>query len=242
MIRLDLLLVKKGLVNSREKAKQLIKNNKVLVNGVITSKPSKKVSDNSEVRLLEKFLFVSRAGYKLLKAIKEFRINVRNKTCLDIGSSTGGFVDCLLKEGAKIVYAVDIAVNQLDKSLINNERVINLEGVDIRNGLAIKKKFDFCSIDVTFISSIEVLKKIKNNLKKNADVIVLIKPPYEASNHNNKLKINNKKTLNNIIKKIINELKKDYYYKGVINSPITGKKAGQKEFLMHLISKDAQCL
>jgi len=178
-MRLDQFLVSKNFVESREKAKRLIKEGKIKINDKICLKPSYQVKPEDKIEIKENLKFVSRGGEKLLFALKEFNISPLNKICLDIGASTGGFVDCLIKNGAKKVYAIDIGTNQLHPCLRNNRRVISLEKTDIRKFEA-NKKFDLITVDLSFISLKLFLKKIKNLLSQKGDLILLFKPQFEV--------------------------------------------------------------
>lgn len=230
-IRLDKYLVAKRLVNSRDHAKELILNKKVKVNGKIVVKPAHLVNSSDKIKLLETFRYVSRAGYKLEFALKYFKVSVVDKIVLDIGSSTGGFVDCLLSFGAKYVYAVDKGVGLLQPKLKQNKKVILIEGKDaaklkpkdLKVGLP-----DLITIDVSRDSVVRILGKIKTWMPKGTYVIVLIKPQFEVDALRGKLSNSSDRTT-----AAINKLKKaltDFNFKGVIQSPILGKH-GQKEFL-----------
>ena len=181
--RLDKFLQKKGLVESREKASELIKSGNIEVNGKIIKKPSFKVSEEDKIKLLQKFPYVSRAGLKLERALKVFKLNVEDKICLDIGASTGGFTDCLLQNKAKKVYAVDVGTNQLHESLKNNSKVISYEKTDARKLTEkhIPEKIDILVSDVSFISILKIIPYVKNFLKDNFEGIILIKPQFELS-------------------------------------------------------------
>ena len=155
--RLDKLLVEKGLVKSRERAKALIMAGKVLVNGRVIDKAGPMVSSESKIEIKGKEMpYVSRGGLKLETAIKRFGLDVRGFVCLDIGASTGGFTDCLLKHGASKVYAVDVGRGQLDWSLRQDERVVSIEKFNARylTEKEIPEKVDLITIDVSFISLI----------------------------------------------------------------------------------------
>jgi len=236
--RLDALLFEKGLVETKSKAVYLIKAGLVKVNGKIIQKPGKLINLNSKIEIVnENVFYVSRAGEKLAFALKKFGIDVNNKICLDVGSSTGGFVDCLLRSGAKLVYAVDVGENQLDLSLKNNKKVKSFEKTDIRKfSLPSKRKVDLVTIDVSFISVNLILPAIKKFLSPKTDIIVLIKPQFEVGkkNLNKKGVVKNFISIKEAIKKIIqNAMSLNLYPKGLILSPIKGKK-GNQEFLLYL--------
>ena len=181
--RLDKLLVDKGLVDSREKAKRYIMANLVKVNGITVNKAGTRCEIDSQLYIKkDASRFVSRGGDKLEKALTEFGIDVSGKTIIDVGASTGGFTDCLLKYGAKKVYCVDVGYGQLDWTLRKDERVVCIERTNIR--YLDKDRFDFlfdlATIDVSFISLEKVFPVLNGLLKDKGEVIALIKPQFEA--------------------------------------------------------------
>jgi 23S rRNA (cytidine1920-2'-O)/16S rRNA (cytidine1409-2'-O)-methyltransferase len=182
--RLDKLLVEKGLVKSRERAKALIMAGKVLVNGRVIDKAGSMLSSESKIEIKgESMPYVSRGGLKLETAIKRFGLDVRGFVCLDIGASTGGFTDCLLKHGASKVYAVDVGRGQLDWSLRQDERVVSIEKFNARylTEKEIPEKVDLITIDVSFISLKKILPVAKKFLKPKGKIVALIKPQFELS-------------------------------------------------------------
>ena len=181
--RLDVLLVEKGLVQSREKAQALIMEGRVAVNGAVETKSGKAVSVESSVTVREGPRFVGRGGLKLSGVLDELDISVGGLTVLDIGSSTGGFTDCLLKRGAKKVFAVDVGKGLLDSSLRNDPRVTLLEGKNFRymSPQEVGERVDLAVIDVSFISLDKILPNLaKGFLKEGALVLSLIKPQFEV--------------------------------------------------------------
>jgi len=181
--RLDLLLVEKGLAESRERAKTMIMEGNVLVDEKKIDKCGTLVKEEAKIRLLkENFPFVSRGGLKLKKAIESFNIDLNEKTAADIGASTGGFTDCMLQNGAIKVYAIDVGYGQLAWKLRQDDRVVNLERVNIRYVTEenIPELLDFISIDVAFISLEKVLPVAKKFLKDDGKIVALIKPQFEA--------------------------------------------------------------
>lgn len=182
--RLDILLVEKGLCESREKAKSSIMAGLVYVNGQRADKPGGSYAKNAEVELRENLNpFVSRGGLKLDKAIRHFGIDLCGKQTIDVGASTGGFTDCMLKNGAVKVVAIDVGYGQLAWALRNDERVKNLERTNIRyvKPEDIAMAADFTSIDVSFISLTKVLPAVKGLLnQEKGEVLCLIKPQFEA--------------------------------------------------------------
>ncbi|MGQ4874075.1 MAG: TlyA family RNA methyltransferase [Promethearchaeia archaeon] len=237
--RLDILLVERRLVESRTKAQWLIKNNKVLVNKKVINKPGKLIGTECLIELIEEFPYVGKGGIKLEAALNEFKIKVKGKICADFGSSIGGFVDCLLKHGAKKVYAIDTAKDLLHPSLLcekNKGKVIPLLGVDVRNPIKIKEAIDICTIDVTFASLSEILPNAKKILQKTGDIVALVKPLYEITF--SKSKNFDVKEDYDTFYELLNNLRiwclnNDFYPYGLIESPIKGK-GGSTEFFYHL--------
>jgi 23S rRNA (cytidine1920-2'-O)/16S rRNA (cytidine1409-2'-O)-methyltransferase len=181
--RLDVLLVNKGLFESREKCKSAIMAGLVWINGIREDKPGTKVPVDSKIEIKENVNpFVSRGGLKLAKAVSAFGINLENKTCLDIGASTGGFTDCMLKNGADRVVAIDVGYGQLAWELRNDPRVVCMERTNVRYVKPEDIGFlsDFASIDVSFISLTKVLPAVLALLKVDAELVCLIKPQFEA--------------------------------------------------------------
>ena len=185
--RLDLLLFDRGYAGSREKARALIMSGNVYVENQKSDKPGTMYREDIEIEVRKpKVLYVSRGGLKLEKAIKSFSINLKDKVAMDIGASTGGFTDCMLKNGAKKVYAIDVGYGQLDWRLRSDERVVNLERTNIRylDKEVVKDEIDFFSVDVSFISLKLVLPVVRNFIKNTAQAVCLIKPQFEAGKEN----------------------------------------------------------
>jgi 23S rRNA (cytidine1920-2'-O)/16S rRNA (cytidine1409-2'-O)-methyltransferase len=181
--RLDVLVVKKGILSSRTRAKENIISGNIFVDGKRTIKYGKKVEISSNIEFKgEDFPYVSRGGLKLEKAIKSFNIDLEAKTCLDIGASTGGFTDCMLSYGARKVYSIDVGTNQLADKLIADSRVVSMENTNIRYLELddIGELCDFASIDVSFISIQKVIPNILNLLKVDGCVVALLKPQFEV--------------------------------------------------------------
>lgn len=181
--RLDVLLVKRNLAASREKAKAIIMSGNVYVEGQKEDKPGTSFSEESRIEVRGHTLpYVSRGGLKLEKALKNFAVTVDGKVCTDVGSSTGGFTDCMLQNGAKKVFAIDVGRGQLDWKLRQDERVVCMEKTNIRYVTPedIGEPVDFSSIDVSFISLTKVLLPIRNYLSEEGEIVALIKPQFEA--------------------------------------------------------------
>ena len=181
--RLDKLLIKRGLVSSRERARALILEGKVLVNGRPVDKAGTMVDDGAGIVLKGGDLpYVSRGGLKLEKALDDFHINLDGKVVMDVGASTGGFSDCMLQKGARRVYAVDVGYGQLSWSLRKDPRVVVLERTNIRYlpGESVPEEIDFITIDVSFISLLKVVPKVVEFLKDGGEILALIKPQFEV--------------------------------------------------------------
>lgn len=181
--RLDILVYEKGLADSREKAKALIMAGIVYVGGIRCDKAGTSFEETAAIEVRgEKMPYVSRGGFKLEKALKVFPIRLQNKVCLDIGSSTGGFTDCMLQNGAGHVFAIDVGRGQLDWKLRNDDRVTCMEKTNIRYVVPgdIGMAADFASIDVSFISLTKVLGAAHNLLSEDGEIVCLIKPQFEA--------------------------------------------------------------
>lgn len=237
--RADILLYEKGLADSRERAKRIIMEGTVYIGEKRIDKPGEKYNEDVKMYIKKNPLkYVSRGGQKLEKAIDDFNLDLKNKTGMDIGASTGGFTDCMLQNDVKKVYAIDVGYGQLDWKLRNDERVIVMERTNIRNvdEKLIGEKIDFISIDVSFISLKLVLPVAKSLLKDNGEIVALIKPQFEASRENVgkngiiKDKNIHLEVLNDIIQYIISL---DMSIKKISYSPITGAK-GNIEFLVYI--------
>jgi len=235
--RLDKLLVERGLVESREKAQRLIMSGKVFVNNQRIDKAGTKVGVNSFIFIKEKEKYVSRGGYKLERGIKVFNWDVKDKVCIDIGASTGGFTDCLLQNGARKVYAVDVGSNQLNEKLKSDKRVISLEKTNARylNEDIIPEKLDCFVSDVSFISVLKILPNLCKLLKDNAEGIILIKPQFELSKKEVKNGVVKDKNLHiKAIKIVLSKLEESCYcVKDITYSDTWGPK-GNIEFLAFL--------
>ncbi len=180
--RLDLLLVEKGLVESREKAKRLIGAGEVLVNGHMDTKASRSLSGDEEIQLKEMPRYVGRGGNKLETAFNNFQLNVEGVKCIDVGSSTGGFTDCLLQNGAESVVCVDVGKGQLHWKLRNDPRVMVIEGFNARELTPDVLPYApaFACIDVSFISLRKVLPALLSCLADGWELVMLVKPQFEA--------------------------------------------------------------
>lgn len=181
--RLDVLLVNRGLAASREKAKAIIMSGSVYVDGQKEDKAGQTFPEEANIEVRGSTLkYVSRGGLKLEKAMECFDVSLSGKICMDVGSSTGGFTDCMLQNGAVKVYAVDVGHGQLDWKLRNDPRVICMEKTNIRYVKPddIEDRIQFSSIDVSFISLTKVLGPVKELLTDDGEIVCLIKPQFEA--------------------------------------------------------------
>ncbi|MEN8700922.1 TlyA family RNA methyltransferase [Bacillus infantis] len=238
--RLDVLLVERGLIETREKAKRAIMAGLVYTNESRLDKPGEKVGADIPLTVKGKLIpYVSRGGLKLEKAIKEFDVDISGKVLLDIGASTGGFTDCALQNGAKMSYALDVGYNQLAWKLRQDERVEVMERTNFRYvtpaDLAGEMP-DFASIDVSFISLKLILPVLKTLLVSGSDIIALVKPQFEAGREQVGKKgiVRDPKVHADVIERMIRfSLEQGYDVRNLSYSPITGGD-GNIEFLLHL--------
>ncbi|APH04461.1 TlyA family RNA methyltransferase [Bacillus weihaiensis] len=238
--RLDILLVENGLFETREKAKRAIMAGQIYGNEERLDKPGEKVSRDVHLTIKGQSLkYVSRGGLKLEKAINEFHIDLQGKTMIDIGSSTGGFTDCALQNGAKFSYALDVGYNQLAWKLRQDDRVIVMERTnfryvtpaDFQQGLP-----EFASIDVSFISLKLIFPVLKTILVPNSNVVALVKPQFEAGRElvGKKGIVRDPKVHEYVLKEMMAfVLNEGYHIENLSYSPITGGD-GNIEFLLHL--------
>lgn len=180
--RADIALTERGLVQSRSRAKALIAEGKVCLNGRPLTKPAELVEDSDVLTLEADLPFVGRGGLKLAGALEVFPLSLAGRVCMDVGASTGGFTDCMLQNGAAKVFSIDVGHDQLAQSLRENPAVVNLEGTDIRklSSSDLTPVPDFAGIDVSFISLRLVLPAVYTLLYNSADCAALIKPQFEA--------------------------------------------------------------
>ncbi|MCD6319809.1 MAG: TlyA family RNA methyltransferase [Candidatus Desulfofervidaceae bacterium] len=237
-VRLDKLLLDRGLVRSRERAKALILSGQVWVAGQRVDKAGAQVDINAPIELkTPDHPYVSRGGLKLEAALQTFQIVLTNKVAMDIGASTGGFTDCLLQHGAKKVYAIDVGYGLLDWQLRQDKRVIPIERQNIRYlpREAIPEPIDIITIDVSFISLRKVIPKGKEFLKSRGELIALIKPQFEVGKgevgKGGIVRDENKRQ--QVVKEISDFCERlGFEVKGVIPSPILGTK-GNQEYLLY---------
>jgi ftsJ-like methyltransferase len=230
-IRLDNLLVDRKMVESRSQAESYIKLGKITVDGIKRTKPGFFVDVDSELKILQRVQYVSRAGLKLESVAKKMRIDFRNKTVLDVGSSTGGFTDYSLKNGANKVIAVDVGTDQLHPKLRLNKKVELHEKTDIRN-FKTDQKIDVVVIDVSFISIKEILPSVVNLSNKNTKIVAMVKPQFEAGRNGT---VNGVVKNNSYRRKILQDFENwcrsnNLYIENKRDSEVKGMKGNQERF------------
>ncbi len=240
-IRIDQLLVKRGLLESREIAQRLILARKILVNGLPAEKASQNVAEDASIEVIEGLKYVSRGGLKLEAALDAFKIDVTDRIALDVGASTGGFTDCLLQRGAKHVYAVDVGYGQLAWKLREDPRVKVIERTNARY-LTVEQfanPIDIAVVDVSFIGVLKILEPLINITQ---EAIILLKPQFEAGPDD--------VPRGGVIRDaaIHRKVLRDFFQKlhgwkvaALIASPISGT-SGNREFLIHLKGSDFEGL
>ena len=237
--RLDVLLVKRNLAASREKAKAVIMSGSVYVEGQKEDKPGTAFPEEVQIEVRGHTLpYVSRGGLKLEKALRNFALSVEGKVCTDVGSSTGGFTDCMLKNGARKVFAIDVGRGQLDWKLRQDERVVCMEKTNIRYVTPedIGEPVDFSSVDVSFISLTKVLVPIRDYLTEEGEIAALIKPQFEAGRNKvgKKGVVREKSTHLEVIQKVAEyAVSVGFDVLELAFSPIRGPE-GNIEYLIHL--------
>ncbi|BAS58767.1 hemolysin A [Leptolyngbya boryana NIES-2135] len=243
--RLDTLLVDRALCTSRQQAQRLIQAGEVRVNQQLIDKPGTEVEVNAEIEVKARSRFVSRGGEKLIKALEEFQINVSDRVCLDGGISTGGFTDCLLQSGAKLVYGIDVGYGQVAWSLRQDPRVILRERTNIRH-LKAEELYqadqpipDLAVVDVSFISLTKILPALWELLQVPRELVLLVKPQFEVG----KDRIGKKGVVRDfkdqasaIVQVLDAATSLGWYYQGLTWSPLLGP-AGNIEFLLWLQSE-----
>lgn len=239
--RIDKVLVSLNYSPTRSQARLLIKEGVVFYKGKKVQKPGLLVAPQ-DIEVKKRSSFVGRGGDKLEQVLIDLDISVKNKVIADIGASTGGFTDVVLKRGAQKVYAVDVGTDQLALELKNDERVHNLEGINIKNGLDLPEKVDFCVVDLSFISLKLTLENIFTLIHDQGSVLALVKPQFEAG----KKRIGKKGVIKNpsVRLDVLFELYDWCYEKGMIlntalASPIQGK-LGNQEYFFYLFKESSE--
>lgn len=245
--RLDILLLNRDFAKSREKAKAIIMSGIVYVNGVKEDKAGSMFDDKSLIEVRGSTLkYVSRGGLKLEKAMERFDITLDQSVCMDVGSSTGGFTDCMLMSGASLVYAVDVGHGQLDWKLRNDDRVVCMEKTNVRYltpaDERIRGPIDFASIDVSFISLTKVLLPVRELLKDGGEIVCLVKPQFEAGREQvGKKGVVRDQGVHLQVIETITAFAKDngFWLLHLDYSPIKGPE-GNIEYLLHLKKVDGE--
>jgi 23S rRNA (cytidine1920-2'-O)/16S rRNA (cytidine1409-2'-O)-methyltransferase len=238
--RIDILLVERGLAESRAMAQRFVMAGEVRVEGQVVIKSSKRVPSDVSISVDQGRRFVSRGGEKLAAALEAFALDVSQNVCADVGASTGGFTDCLLQMGAAKVYAIDVGQGQLHWHLRNDPRVVVMERQNARYLKELDEKVDLATIDVSFISVGLIFPSVINWLKEDGQIITLVKPQFEAGR-----KVVGKggvirdreihyQVLQDVIRTAINHR---LYANGLVRSPLLGPK-GNLEFLLWLLRRD----
>lgn len=235
-VRLDVMLAERGLAESREKAQALVLAGEVLVDGVKARKPGQGVSSEADLQVLARPLYVGRGGLKLAAALDRFAIQVAGRICLDVGSSTGGFTDCLLQHGASRVHTVDVGAGQLDWKLRTDSRVVLHERVNARylRPADIGEPVDLAVCDVSFISVTLILPAIAPILQPSGEMVILVKPQFEVGREQvGKGGIVRDPELHrSACERVDSAVRQMSYQTDIIESPILGAE-GNKEFLLY---------
>lgn len=234
--RLDILLVERGLVATRSRAKAIVMAGEVLVDDQRVDKPGTKVAREAEIQLIAPMPYVSRGGFKLAGALDLFQIDVNDKICADVGACTGGFTDVLLQRGAARVFAIDVGYGQLDWKLRQDHRVVVMERTNVRYLEELPEPAGFVSIDVSFISLKLVLPAVKKWLTPGGDIVALVKPQFEAGPKQVGKGgiVKDPAVHREVLEEILAwTLENDLAPQALISSPIKGSD-GNREFLVHL--------
>jgi 23S rRNA (cytidine1920-2'-O)/16S rRNA (cytidine1409-2'-O)-methyltransferase len=234
--RLDNLLVATGLAENKNKALALIMSGELTVNGKTMTKPGSLVDEGVSIKVSQKPPYVSRGGIKLAHALDEFKLDVTSLIAIDVGASTGGFTDCLLQRGVRLVYAIDVGYGQLNYKLRQDSRVVVMEKTNVHYPFPLPEKADLATIDLSFISVTKVIPNLMEHVKQSGRIIVLLKPQFEAKKKEVgkggiiKDPLVHARVLGRFIAWAI-----DYGFRlrGLVASPITGAE-GNQEFLLLL--------
>jgi 23S rRNA (cytidine1920-2'-O)/16S rRNA (cytidine1409-2'-O)-methyltransferase len=234
--RIDILLVEKGLVESREKARVMVMEGAVTADSRTIVKPSTLVNEDADVQILQGPAFVSRGGLKLEYALDQLQIDINGLVAVDVGASTGGFTDCLLKRGAGKVYAVDVGYGQLDYKLRQDSRVAAMERVNARYPFSLPEVVDLATVDLSFISLEKVVPTVAELVKSGGYIIALVKPQFEAgkSQVGRGGLVKDPQVHAAVLGRFINwAVDHEFRLLGLVASPILGAE-GNKEFLVLL--------
>lgn len=239
--RLDVRCVEIGIFDSREKSKRAIMAGDIKVNGNVVCEPSFKVSDDDRIEIKKNSCpYVSRGGLKLKHALEHFKINLKGRVCLDVGVATGGFSHCMLMEGAKKVYGVDVGKGQVHEKVLKEERFVFIPHTNARylKPSLFDEPVDFCAVDVSFISLKLIIPSLVNSVKKNAEVILLIKPQFELeAKYLKKGIVKDQNMAISAVDTIRDFISSNSFGKilGYVTSPIKGAK-GNTEYLLYFIN------
>ncbi|NIM92529.1 MAG: TlyA family rRNA (cytidine-2'-O)-methyltransferase [Anaerolineales bacterium] len=238
--RIDTLMVRRSLAESRSAAQRLIMAGQVRADGQVVFKPAQRVESSAEITVDEGPLYVSRGGEKLEAAILAFEIMVQDSICADVGASTGGFTDCLLQHGAERVYAIDVGHGQLHWRLRNDPRIVLMERTNARHLESLQEPIDLVTIDVSFISLLLIFPAISQWLKSDGEVIALVKPQFEAGKEDvgkggvvRDVDVH-RQVLSDVVK---GAEQSGLFIAGLVRSPLMGPK-GNIEFLLWLVQHD----
>jgi 23S rRNA (cytidine1920-2'-O)/16S rRNA (cytidine1409-2'-O)-methyltransferase len=234
--RIDGLMVARGLVESRAKAQALIMAGKVVVDGKTNIKPGNMVDEGAVVTIAEPPPFVGRGGLKLDYAFEQFRLDVFGMVVADIGASTGGFTDCLLKRGASRVYAIDVGYGQLDYRLRRDQRVVVMERINARYPIGLPEKVALATLDLSFISLTKVIPPVVDLLDRGGNLLVLVKPQFEAKRGEvgKKGVVKNPQIQARVLGRFLAwAIERGLRLEGLVASPVTGA-AGNQEFFVLL--------
>lgn len=239
--RLDLILVERDLVDSRQQAQRLIMAGQVMVDGRVVDKPGTRILQEADITLQATLPYVSRGGLKLEAALDRFAIEVTGVIAADVGASTGGFTDCLLQRGASKVYAIDVGYGQLAWRLRKDPRVVVMERVNVRYLEGLPEPVDLATVDVSFISLELVLPAVIGFLKPHGDIVALIKPQFEAGRQQVSKGgvVKDPAVHRAVLRKVL--LWADGHslaVRGLIASPLEGP-AGNVEFLTHFVHQES---
>ncbi len=235
--RLDLILVGRGLAESRQRAQRLIMAGQVLVDGRVVDKPGTRVSQEADITLKATLPYVSRGGLKLEAALDHFAVEVAGVVAADVGASTGGFTDCLLQRGASKVYAIDVGYGQLAWRLRNDPRVVVMERVNVRYLEGLPELVDLATVDVSFISLELVLPAVIGFLKSDGEIVALIKPQFEAGRKQvgKGGVVRDPTVYRAVLRKVLLWAQEHgLVVRGLMTSPLKGP-AGNVEFLAHFV-------
>jgi len=236
--RIDILLTERGLVDSRAKAQRLVMAGQVRSNGELVNKPAEKVEEHAQIKIIQKSRYVSRSADKLVAAVTAFELKITGAVCADVGSSTGGFTDCLLQNGAEKVFAIDVGKGILAWKLRQDPRVVVMEETNARYVEKLDQEVDLITVDVSFISLKNILPVVKNWFGgEGGEVVALIKPQFEAGRKlvsKGKGVIRDPQVHRQVLITLLEFSASDgYIVLGLIKSPVMGPK-GNTEFLVHL--------